>query len=149
MSSFSSAPTLELRLRPSLRALQWLLALHLLVIALLFAAAPPAWALLLLAALLALSWARLRRHPAFGYGPQALCGLAAFGEDRWRVDTADGQRFDGRLLDASVVWPTLLVLGFRDGGGRVRHRVIVGDEADAEALRRLRARLLNPPKASS
>jgi toxin CptA len=147
MSLRSSAPTLEIALRPSLLALQWLLSLHVLAAALSFAAAPPAWAGLLISLLLLLSWLRLRRHPAFGFGPRALARLTAQGEGGWVVETAAGVRIESALLDSSVVWPRLLVLGFRGSDGKVRHRVLVGDEADAEALRRLRARLLNPPSS--
>lgn len=141
----SSAATLEFALRPSLRALQWLLLLHAGAVALSFAAAPPKWAALGIAALLLVSWLRLRRHPAFGYGPQALVRLSAGADGRWTIETAAGQRETATLLDSSVVWPTLLVLGFREDNGRTRHRLVVGDELDADALRRLRARLLNPP----
>jgi hypothetical protein len=145
MSSRSSAPTLELALTPSLRAIQWLLALHVGAISLTFAASPPKWAGLLLAALFLISWLRLRRHPAFGYGPTALTRLSALGDGSWRIQIAEGQSIEAKLLGGSVVWPTLLVLGFRGEDQRTRHRVIVGDEIDPDSLRRLRARLLNPP----
>ena len=144
MSSDSSAPTLEVALRPSVRAVQWLLILHLIVIALVFTAGPPKWAALLMALLLLASWLQLRRHPAFGYGPRAVTRLGALGDGSWRIESTGGAASPASLLGSSVIWPTLLVLGFRREDGRVRHRVIVGDEADDESLRRLRVRLLNP-----
>jgi hypothetical protein len=131
------------------RAVQWLLTLHLLVIALAFAAAPPKWAGLLMAALLLLSWMQLRRHSAFGYGPRALVRLSALGDGSWRIESANGTVVAAELLGSSVIWPVLLVLGFRGEDGCVRHRIVVGDETDADFLRRLRVRLLNPPASSN
>lgn len=143
MSSPSFSATIDLRLQPSLRAVQVALALHLAAIALAFLAAPPKGAGLVLSLAILVSWWRLRRPAAAGYGRGAIAHLLWHGEDgRWQVGTADGRSEAATLLGSSVVWPRLVVLNFRLDSGRRATRVLLGDETDAESLRRLRARLL-------
>lgn len=144
MSSPGFNATLDLQLRPSLRMVQAMLALHLIAIVLVFLAAPAKSAGLLLSFLILISWLRLRRPAAAGYGAGALRRLIWHADDDgWRVETSAGQASDARLLPGSVVWSWLIVLNFRLASGARRSRLLLGDEADAEQLRRLRARLLS------
>ncbi|MBL6750342.1 MAG: hypothetical protein ISP90_07450 [Nevskia sp.] len=142
MSSAASGATLDLRLRASARALRWLVALHAGAILLTLAARPPHWAGLGMAILFAASWASLRRHPAFGYGPRALARLVRHPDGNWTLENAAGAQDGAELLGSSAVLGELIVLNFRLKSGARRSRVLLGDETDAESLRRLRARLL-------
>jgi hypothetical protein len=144
MPSSDSGGTLDLSLRPSPRALRWLTGLHAAALLLALAAQPPRWVGLCLAALFIASRVSLRRHPAFGYGPQALVRLVRHADGSWAVENAAGVLADATLLGNSVVQGWLIVLNFRRKDGRRRSRVLLGDEADDDAFRRLRARLIGP-----
>jgi toxin CptA len=148
MSSPNFSTSLDLTLRPSVRAVLVLSALHIGAVALAVLAGPPKWAGLLMALLFLTSWFSLRRHPAFGYGSKALSRLIAHAEGGWTVETAGGQREDAELLGSSVVQSWIMVLNFRLKDGSRRSRAVVGDELDADALRRLRARLLSATTAA-
>jgi toxin CptA len=145
MSSPGFSATIELRPRPSLRAVQWLLALHVLAIALVFLAEPPKWIGLGFAAALFASWQLTRRAPAAGYGPKALTRLIWHADSTtWTIETASGSSEDAELLGSSLVQPWLIVLRFRlKKSGRRSSRALLGDELDAELLQRLRRRLLS------
>ncbi|HET7798089.1 MAG TPA: hypothetical protein VFK72_09410, partial [Nevskia sp.] len=58
------------------------------------------------------------------------------------LETARGTKRDAELLPSSLVNGRVLVLNFRLADGSRRSRALFGDEVDADALRRLRARLL-------
>lgn len=143
MSSPGFNATIDLRLKPSLRAVKIVFGLHLVAIALVFLARPPTWAGLALALLLFISWQRLRRPTEAGYGGAALVHLIWHADsERWTLETGSGAQTGAELLGSSVVQPWLLVLNFRRQDGRRRTRIVFGDELDDEQLRRLRARLL-------
>lgn len=134
--------TVDLLLKPSARAHQWLFWLHALPLVLL----PMAMSLsepvmLALVFGIGLSWVWLRRHPAFGYGPRAWVRILAHSEGRWTLESAMRERVEGALLGDSYVQPWILILNFRGADGRRCTRILFGDEAEDEALRRLRARL--------
>ncbi|TXH06400.1 MAG: hypothetical protein E6R07_01025 [Nevskiaceae bacterium] len=149
MSSNSFAGTVDLTLRPSMRAFKGLFWLHVLPIALLPFAMEPGPAMWLLLVLFGASWLGLRRHPVFGFGPRALNRLLWHGDNAtepaagaaWVVYDAAGAH-EAELLGSSTVHPRILILNFRLKTGGRRSRVLLGDEADPELLRRLRARLL-------
>lgn len=143
MSSSPFSTSLDLSLRPSVRAVAWVSVLHMAAITLVVLSAPPKWVGLGMALLFLLSWFSLRRHPAFGYGPRALTRLIWHAEGGWTVESARGGREDAELLGGSVVQSWIMVLNFRLKAGGKRTRVLVGDELDADPMRRLRARLLN------
>lgn len=142
MSSSGFSTSLDLSPRPSVRAVAWLSALHMAAIVLVVLSAPPKWVGLGLSLLFLLSWFSLRRHPVFGYGPRALTHLIWHAEGGWTVESARG-RDDAELLNGSVVQSWIMVLNFRLKQGGKRTRVLVGDELNADQMRRLRARLLN------
>ena len=142
MSLHTFDGTLDLSLRPSVRALLWLSALHIAAVFLVLASGPPKWVGLSLAGLFLLSWFSLRRHRVFGYGPQALTRLIWHAVGDWTLEDARGHREDAELSGSSVVQSWILVLTFRLKHGGERTRILLGDELDPEMLRRLRARLL-------
>jgi toxin CptA len=136
-----SVTALDLALRPSARAHHLLFWLHVLPLALLPAAMASGPWMVGVAALIGLSWLSVRRHPAFGYGPRAIVRISLDPDGRWSIANLHGQRLDAELLGDSVAWSWLLILNFRDAGGRRRTRVLLGDETTSDGLRRLRARL--------
>ncbi len=124
-----------------MRALRWAFGLHALLLALLMASGLPPVPMLVLLAGVAGSWVWLRRHPVLGFGPKAITRLIWHADDSWTAECADGSRSDGELAPDSIVQPSMLVLRLKTGEGRSLSRLILGDELDAESLRRLRARL--------
>ena len=144
-SSPSFAATIDLKLRPSMRALQWVFALHVVPVALLpFAMAPGPW-LAVVCGGFALSWLWLRRHPAFGFGNRAIVRLIWSADGKWLLEDAEQRKSEAALLPSTYVHERLIVLNFKLNTGVKRTSVIVGDEAAPELLRRLRARLLADP----
>ena len=137
----SSAPTIELRLQPSQRLLRLALLLHGACLILLVLAEPPTAAMLVLAGGIAASWLWVRRHPSLGFGPRAIVRLLLHGDGRWTLQRVVGRPFDAELQGGAIVRGSLLVLRFRSADGRTHTRALAGDEAAAEMLRRLRARL--------
>jgi toxin CptA len=142
MSSTAFSTSLDLSPRPSVRAVVALSLLHVAAVALVVVAGLPKQASMAVVALLLASWFTLRRHPAFGYGPRALSHLILHAAGGWTVESAKDGREDAELLGGSVAQSWIIVLNFRLKSGRRRSRVLLGDELDADALRRLRARLL-------
>ena len=143
MSSNACSATIDLRPRPSLRALQVIVGLHVIAAILAFIARPPDHLGLAMSVALMLSWFRLRRHPAFGFGRRALSRLTWHADGpKWTVESAAGGAVDAALLPSTRVTRFGVVLNFRLADGRRRSRVLLGDELDADTLRRLRLRLL-------
>jgi toxin CptA len=141
MSSPPFDATIDLPLQPSLRALAWLFWLHAAVLALTLVAAPAGAPMAALAAAVGASWLWTRRHRVFGHGPRALARLTWHADGSWLVQDAAGAKAEAELLGDSVVHEQLLVLNFRLKSGERRTRALLGDEADEESLRWLRARL--------
>jgi toxin CptA len=141
MSSPPFDATIDLALQPSLRALTWLLWLHTGALVLALVALPQGPPMAAMAVAVALSWLWTRRHPVFGHGPRALQRLTWHADGSWLVHDATGAKHEAELLGSSLVHDHLLVLNFALKSGGRRSRALLGDEADAELLRRLRARL--------
>lgn len=135
--------TIDLTLRQSLLGLQWGVVIHAGLAVLLMASSLPDTPTLVALAGLAASWLLLRRNPALGFGPRALTRLIWHDDGSWRLQRADGRSFSASLSPRSVVTHRVLVLRFvPDDGRAAMTRLILGDETDADGLRRLRARLL-------
>ena len=143
MSSPSFAATIDVKLKPSMRGLQWVFVLHIVPVALLPFALEPGPVLGVAVGAFALSWLWLRRHPALGFGKRALMRLVWNADGTWLVEDAEERKSSAQLLPSTYVHPRLIALNFKLGSGARRTRLILGDEADAEPLRRLRARLLS------
>lgn len=141
MSSPPFDATIELAPRASVRALTILFWLHVGVLAVLLAVLRPGGGMAGFAAVVMLSWILTRRHPAFGFGKNALVRMTWNGDGTWSLKDARGARWDAELLGNSVVHERLLVLNFRLQDGDRRTRIFLGDELEAEQFRRLRARL--------
>lgn len=141
MSSPPFDATIDLALAPSPRALTFLFWIHAAALAGTMAALPPGGAMAALAGAVGASWLWTRRHAAFGHGPRALVRLTWRADGSWRVREASGTEFDAELLGSSLVHDHLLVLNFALKPGGRRSRAVLGDEADEDLLRRLRARL--------
>lgn len=141
MSSPPFDASIDLAPRPSVRALTILFWLHAGVLVLLMLTLRPGFGLALLGLGVAGSWFWLRRHPAFGFGRRALARLTWHSDGRWTLHEGGGQRHEALLAGDSRVFGHLIVLNFALRGGGRRTRLLVGDELDAELVRRLRARL--------
>lgn len=141
MSSNSFASTVDLALKPSARAHFVLFALHAVPLAAMPLAMPSGFPMIGVACVLGASWLWLRRHPALGHGPKALRRIVWRADGGWSVTTAGGQAREAVLRGDSTVWSAAIVLNFDVQPGGRATRILLGDEADAEALRRLRARL--------
>ena len=150
MSSNSFESTVDLAPRHSLIALKLIFLLHVGPVVLLPFAMEQGMPMLVILGLFMLSWLALRRHPVFGYGPKALTRLTWHAPNeqggQWTLHDSRGS-YEAELLPSSYVHPRLLVLNFRLKNGTRRTRALLGDELEAEPLRRLRARLsvVNPP----
>jgi toxin CptA len=141
MSSAASSIVADVALKPSVRALQIAFWLHVVPAALLPFAVQERLPALAILALILVSWMLVRRHAALGFGPKAIARVLARQDGTWWVERANGQGEDVQLLADSVATGWLLVLRFRRDDGTRLTRVILGDECDADALRRLRVRL--------
>jgi len=143
MSSPGFNATLELNPKASVFAVQVVVALHVLAIALIFLAQPAHLPGVALALAIFVSWLSLRRPRAAGYGSGALCRLIWHANsERWRIETVSGRIEDATLQRNSIVLPWLVILNFKTLAGARRTRMLLGDEIDPDQLRRLRARLL-------
>lgn len=99
------------------------------------------WRMLLAVALLWSLWRSFNRH-ALRRGESAITRLVWESDDTWLLKRADGKEQRAHLKPGSYVGPGLVILHF--GGGRFewpRCVVLLPDAADAESLRKLRARL--------
>ena len=144
MTSSASSPTrVDVRFQPSLKALRIAFAVHLLCGSLLIFTDSRPIPVLLFALALGLSWMSLRRHRALGFGGRALVRLCILEDGSWWAERADGQADTVTVLPDSVVTAWLVVLRLRWAGGGSIARLLLGDEADADSLRRLRQALIS------
>ena len=132
---------LDVALRHSALAHQLMFWLHVLPLALLPMAMDTGALAVVIALAIGLSWVGVRRHAAFGFGPKAIVRIAVDPEGRWSIDNPAGKRLAATLEPSGVVTSRLLILNFRSEDGRRRTRVLLGDEAPADAMRRLRTKL--------
>ena len=75
--------------------------------------------------------------------PENTCFKLDRGE-RWQLLRAGHDAVDLELLPGALVHPRIVVLCFREPGGRTRSCVLTHDNLDARTLRRLRVRLRWP-----
>ena len=77
------------------------------------------------------------------FSPENICFKLDEG-DRWQLLRPGRAAIDLRLLPGALVHPKLVVLCFKEPGGRTRSCVLTSDNLDAQTLRRLRVRLRWP-----
>ena len=75
--------------------------------------------------------------------PENICFKLDRG-DRWQLLRAGSAAVELELLPGALVHPRIVVLCFREQGGRTRSCVLTRDNLDAQTLRRLRVRLRWP-----
>ncbi|WP_420429324.1 hypothetical protein [Algiphilus sp.] len=144
----NSGVTADIPLRPSVRGLTILSALHAVTLLLLMGSMPDGEGMVAVALLVGLSWMLTRRHPALGFGKRALQRVVAHADGRWQVDCGGGL-VDARLHPLSVVGGRFPVLRFRLTGGGSTLRILLGDECAAEHARLLRTALLHAGPSTS
>ncbi|NGY04436.1 protein YgfX [Solimonas terrae] len=127
-------------MRPSLRALRVVFVLHVICLVLLPLSMEPGWPMIVLVALFGVSWFALRHSAVLGFNAKALTRVIWHADGQWSVFRG-AREYKAELLDNSLAHPALTVLNFRLIEGGRAARVIAGDEATPELLRRLRARL--------
>lgn len=132
---------LDVALRHSALAHQLVFWLHVIPLALLPMAMDTGTLTVVIALAIGLSWVSVRRHAAFGFGPKAIVRIAVDAEGKWSIENPAGRRLSAELQPDSVIASRLLILNFRSEDGRLRTRVLLGDEAPADAMRRLRTKL--------
>ena len=77
------------------------------------------------------------------FSPENIC-FKLDGDDRWQLLRPGRAAVDLGLLPGALVHPKIVVLCFREPGGRTRSCVLTRDNLDAQTLRRLRVRLRWP-----
>ena len=96
--------------------------------------------LLALAVAIAASWASLRRHPVWGFGPKAIRRVRRDAAGQWRITVGD-REFDVELQSSSRAHPLVILLCYQSERGRWS-RLILSSDIDPEAHRRLRASIV-------
>ena len=142
MSSNDSEPTLDVTLRPSRRALNWVYLLHFVPLLLLAVSMRGGATMMLIAAAFAVSWWWLRRHAVIGFGPRAIVRLVWQPTTGWQIHDASGRAQRAALIKSSTVGRSIIVMNFKPKGSPMRTRALFGGELADEPLRKLRARLL-------
>src|SRR3546814_16574183 len=100
----------------------------------------PGWPMMVLVALFGVSWFALRHSAVLGLNAKAITRVVWHADGGWLVFRGVHE-CKAELKDNSLIHPALTVLNFRLHDGGRATRVIAGGEAEAEPLRRLRARL--------
>ena len=75
--------------------------------------------------------------------PEQVC-FKLHKDGRWQLLREEHEAVDLSLLPGALVHPHLIVLCFREAGGRTRYCALTHDNLDAQTLRRLRVRLRWP-----
>lgn len=99
------------------------------------------WRVLLCLMIALSAWHSLRTH-AWRSHSQALVALALQPDGDIRLRCRNGRVYSACQLRSSLVLPALVVLSLLCRGGHRLNLVLAADAVDAEALRRLRVRLL-------
>lgn len=141
MSSPASSIVADVALSSSMQGLQWAFWLHILPAAALPLAVSSKPIAIILLVLIFASWRYVRRHAALGFGPRAITRILARDDGSWWIETEAEGGQAAQLLPDSVVTAGLLVLRFHPDNGKSATRLVLGDEAPTENLRRLRVRL--------
>lgn len=141
MSSHGSAPPIELELRRSRRLAGFIFIGHALALgAAAYAHLPPVAAAAIAATVLTSFILNFRRHCALE-GRLAVRRVVWTIDGHWRVTDGAGGEHESTLEPEPTVTPELVILRLRGADGVRRTVLLLGDSADPEQVRRLRARL--------
>lgn len=141
MAGFQGA--VYLVVRPSLRLRRAVRGAHAVAAFTIACAYPVGMAALLLLAALALNAWRVERRlsrPA----PHDIAALLLTSTDSWRIRCVDERVQGARLARQPLLSAGLIALSLQGDDGRLRHVVLLADNADADVCRRLRVRLQHP-----
>ena len=141
MSSHASAPPIDLELRPSRRLALVLFGLHALGLISAASVRMPPIALAAIAATVLTSFIVSFRRHALLVGAAAVRRAVWTSLGRWTITDGTGAALEAELLPEPTVGQLLVVLRFRGADGRRRALLLLPESADADQLRRLRARL--------
>ena len=132
-----------LALRPSALCARVLVAAHVLALAAVLVCYPTSLARTLLLLAITLNGA-ISLHQLLRPRADAVVAVLLGTYDAWQVSLADGRVLSARLARPPYVSVYLTALSLRVADGRVRHVLILPDNANADAFRRLRVRLRHP-----
>lgn len=143
MSSSRFGETVDIHIGRSKMLGGALIVVHAGAVVLLGVTTLPFWAQLLIAASVLVSvWHAFSRYVILR-GADAITGLHCDGTNQWRVRFRAGHSAPATILPSSYVHPWLVVLNLRiNKRGRCRSSILLRDNIDAQAFRRLRVRLL-------
>ncbi len=127
---------IEAALPPAWGAVRWLFITHLLALVLMMIVVEQRPLLIGFALAVGASWFWLRRHAVFGFGPQAVDGIARRADGHWAL-RVDGCWHDAELCPATRRIGRGLLLVLRRGERRVT-RLVLGADLPPDTLRRLR-----------
>ena len=115
---------------------------HVAAAALVLALHLPAAVMMVLCALVVASFAHALLRHALLLTPHAIVAGRLAGSAEATLERRDGRAIEADILGTTYVTPLLTVLNVRERSARaVRHIVLVPDNIDAEAFRRLRVLL--------
>src|SRR3546814_5375275 len=115
--------TVDLRLKPSLRALRVVFLLHVICLVLLMFAMQPGWPMMVLVALFGVSWFALRHSAVLGLNTKAITRVVWHADGGWLVFRGVHE-CKAELKDNSMIHAALHVLNFRQiGRASCRDRV--------------------------
>ena len=132
---------LELTLTPSHAAMRVVFFLHMACIGLLLFVNMPPWMIIALAIVLGLSWHKIRKHPVFGFGAQALTRVRIDAEGQWKVATGSSALINVTPESSSICAANFVLLRLRTEKNRVLVRFIGEKDSDADSFRRLKMRM--------
>ena len=133
-------PALRIELRPSLFLLRYLVVIHLAALFVLACFPPSPAGTALGSVAVVLSFVQGWRRFGSWYGRHAIRTLSLEPDGGWMIEYGDASRARGVLLNRPLVAPQLVILSFRTGRIR-RHALLLPDNTDPSAVRRLRVRL--------
>lgn len=133
--------TLHIELGASRRLTAWVVVMHVFAGVMLWLSALPPWLAFASMPMLTGSLVFYLRGPCLRLSSGAIVSVSLHPDCRCEFQTKNGEYHDALLLGSSFVAPYLTVLNLRPAGRLARHAVILPDNVDAEAFRKLRVLL--------
>jgi len=142
LASVETGGALDFKPRQSRLLARFLIGIHALALATVLAGVPNRLVMLVLLAVIALSFFRNYRRHVLHRGVRAPRRVVCQEDGRWRLQDHRGVMHEARLLPSSYLHPQLVILNFAlDARPRRRNLVLCPDSLDAQTLRQLRVRL--------